>query len=353
MLDRKGGLSMKAMVLKAANTPLVLETVPDPVPNPGEAVARVLACGAGLTIHHARAGRVPVSYPRILGHEITGEIVALGAGVNELAVGDPVTAYFYLTCGHCHWCRVNRETLCENFGGYIGRETDGGYAEYIKLPARNFMKLPPGLDWRGHAPEVGVICDAIATPVKVIRRARVTPSDTVAVFGAGGGLGVHMLMIARWARARKVIAVDIMAAKFETCLKSGADATVDATDGKVTEQLLELTGGKGIDVAIDFVCTAGTLEAAFGALGRGGRLVTLGGHGEPFKARPGAMLRNELEIMGSRYATRQEVLDSLDLVARGEVWPLVTEKVPLAQAEAIHQRLDKGEITGRAALVMA
>ena len=343
---------MKAMILKAANTPLVLETVPDPVPGPGEAVARVLACGSGLTIHHARAGRIAVKYPRILGHEITGEIVALGAGVTELKTGDPVTVYFYVTCGHCHWCRINRETLCDNFGGYVGREMDGGYAEYIKLPATSFMKLPAGLDWRKHPAEVGVISDAIATPVKVIRRARVTPSDTVAVFGAGGGLGIHMLMIARWARARKVIAVDVMASKFETCLKAGADATVDATDGKVAEQLLELTGGKGVDVAIDFVSKAETLEAAARALGKGGRLVVLGGHGQPFKAEPGALLRKELEIMGSRYATRQEVLNSLDLVARGEVWPLVTEKVPLAQAEAIHERLDKGLITGRAALVM-
>lgn len=343
---------MKAMILKAANTPLALETVPDPVPGPGEAVARVLACGAGLTIHHARAGRIEVEYPRILGHEITGEIVALGAGVTELKVGDPVTAYFYLTCGHCYWCRINRETLCDNSRGYVGREIDGGYAEYIKLPARSFMKLPPGFDWRRHPAEVGVICDAIATPVKVIRRARMTANDVVAVFGAGGGLGVHMLMLARWARARKVIAVDVRAAKFESCLKSGADATVDASEGKVTEQLLDLTGGKGIDVAIDFVCNAGTLEAAQRALGKGGRLVALAGHGQPFKAEPALMLRKELELMGSRYATRQEVLDSLDLVARGEVWPLVTEKVPLAEAETIHQRLDKGLITGRAALLM-
>lgn len=344
---------MKAIVLKAANAPLVLETVPDPVPGPGEAVARVLACGAGLTIHHARAGRTKVEYPRILGHEITGEIVALGAGVNDLRVGDGVTAYFYLTCGRCRWCRVNRETLCDNFKGYVGRETDGGYAEYIKLPATSFLRLPPQLDWRRHPAEIGVVCDAIATPVKVIRRARVAPQDTVAVFGAGGGLGVHMLMLARWARARRVIAVDVMASKFETCLKAGADAAVDASAGKVTEQLLELTNGSGIDVAIDFVCKPETLEAAFGALGKGGRLVTLAGHGDSFKAHSPAMLRKELEIMGSRYATRQEVLDSLELVARGDVWPLVTEKVPLVEAEAIHQRLDKGLITGRAALMIS
>ena len=343
---------MKAMVLKSKNTPFVLENVPDPVPGAGEAVAKVLACGAGLTIHHTRMGRVPIEYPRIIGHEITGEIVALGQGVSGLKVGDAVTAYFYLTCGECYWCRINRESLCDNFRGYVGRDVDGGYAEFIKLPAKNFLRLPDGLDWRGKPAEIGVICDAIATPVKVTRRARLTPTDTVAVFGAGGGLGVHMAMVARWARAKKVIAVDTMASKFETCLKAGADATVDASEGRVVEQLMELTGGRGVDVAIDFVSSKSTLEAGAGALAKGGRLVTLGGHSQPFQLDPAQLLRKEIEVMGSRYATRQEVIESLELVARGEFFPIVTEKVPLEQAEAIHARVEKSLVTARAALVM-
>jgi len=344
---------MKAMVLKSKNTPFVLETVPDPVPGAGEAVAKVLACGAGLTIHHTRAGRVPIEYPRIIGHEIAGEIVALGQGVGGRRVGDPVTAYFYLTCGECYWCRINRESLCDNFRGYVGRDVDGGYAEYVKLPAKNCLRLPEGLDWRGKPAEIGVICDAIATPVKVTRRARLAPTDTVAVFGAGGGLGVHMAMVARWARAKKVIAVDTMASKFETCLKAGADATVDASEGRVVEQLMELTGGRGVDVAIDFVSSKSTLEAGAGALAKGGRLVTLGGHSQPFQLDPAQLLRKEIEVMGSRYATRQEVIESLELVARGEFFPIVTEKVPLEQAEAIHARLDKSLVTARAALLVA
>jgi len=344
---------MKAMLLKGKNQPLVLETGPAPVPGPGEAVARVLACGAGLTIHHARAGRVAIDYPRILGHEITAEIVATGAGVTSVRAGDAVTAYFYLTCGHCYWCRINRETLCDNFGGYVGRECDGGYAEYIKLPAENFIKLPEGMDWKTHPAEIGVICDAIATPVKVTRKARVTPTDTVAVIGAGGGLGVHMLMVARWAHARKVIAVDTKASKFESCLKAGADATIDASDRKVSQQLQELTGGKGVDVVFDFICTKQSIESAIGGMNKGGRLVLLAGNSERFEADGPAIMRKEIEVMGSRYATRQEVIESLELVARGDLWPLVTEKVPLAEAEAIHHRLELGAITGRAALLMS
>lgn len=344
---------MKAILLKGKNQPLVLETVPDPVPGPGEAVARVLACGAGLTIHHARAGRVPVQFPRILGHEITAEIVATGAGVTGLKAGDAVTAYFYLTCGHCYWCRINRETLCDNFRGFVGREIDGGYAEYIKLPAENFIKLPENMNWKKYPAEIGVICDAIATPLKVTRKARVTPTDTVAVIGAGGGLGVHMLMVSRWAHARKVIAVDIRAAKFESCLKSGADVTIDASDGRLSEQLIEHTAGRGVDVVFDFVCSKQSIESAIGGLNKGGRLVMLAGHSDRFDADGPAIMRREIEVMGSRYATRQEVIESLELVARGELWPLVTEKVSFTEAEAVHQRLETGSITGRAVLMMS
>lgn len=344
---------MQAMLLKAANTPLVLETVADPVAGAGEAVAKVLACGAGLTVHHARAGRIRVEYPRILGHEITAEIVEVGAGVKDLKPGDGVTAYFYLTCGTCRWCRTDRETLCDKFGGYVGRELDGGYAEYIKLPASSFMRIPDGIDWRRYPAETGVVCDAIATPLKVTRKARLMPTDTVAVFGAGGGLGVHMLQVARWAHARRVIAIDVVATKLDACIKAGADATINASAGRVVEQLLELTQGRGIDVAIDFVSSTSTLETAFEALGKGGRLVTLAGSsGAGFTARVAQMLRRELELLGSRYASRQEVAESLELVARGELWPFAPEQVPFQEAEAIHQRLDQGLVTGRAALLM-
>ena len=343
---------MKAMVLHAGGTPFVAETRPDPAPGPGEAVARVLACGSGLTIQHVRAGRAPANFPIIIGHEITGEIVALGDGVEDLAVDDPVTAYFYLTCGHCRWCRIDRATLCENFAGYIGRQIDGGYAEYITLPAGNFIPLPEGLDHRKHAAEIGVVTDAIATPYKVLRRARVHALETVAVFGAGGGLGIHQVMMCRWAGAR-TIAIDIAADKLAVCRKHGADEIVDASAGHVAEALLDITDGKGVDVAIDYVSSRTTLESAVAALATGGRLVTLGGSGEPFLAPAKLMLDKELELLGSRYASRQEVIDSLALVARGDLWPLVTETYPLDQVETVHERLENGLVTGRAAILIA
>ncbi|HBK78731.1 MAG TPA: hypothetical protein DDZ83_03440 [Nitrospinae bacterium] len=343
---------MKAMVLHAPDTPLELEELPDPVAGQGEIVARVLACGSGLTIHHAVRGRTDATLPRVIGHEILGEIVEIGAGVDGYAVGGHVTTHAYITCGYCKWCRADREPLCDNLAGFVGRHVDGGYAEYIKLPARTFVKVPEALDHKQHPAEIAVICDAIVTPYKVVRRARIAPLETVAVFGAGGGVGIHMVMLARWAHAR-VVAVDIVPEKLGKCREMGAEAVIDGSRDNVAEALAEFTGGRGLDVAIDFVSTPTTLETATEALGRGGRLVTLGGNTpEPFRVSAGAMLAKELELMGSRSFTKQEIRDSLDLVARGEVWPFVTEIYKLEEAEKVHARLEAGLITGRAAIVM-
>jgi D-arabinose 1-dehydrogenase-like Zn-dependent alcohol dehydrogenase len=343
---------MKAMVLHAPNTPFVMEERPDPVPSRGEAVARVFACGAGLTIEHIRAGRAPASFPRVIGHEISAEIVAVGPDVSGLKIGDAVTCYFYSTCGHCRFCRENRETICLNQGPRVGYFIDGGYAEMIKLPAENFLKLPAGLDHRGKASEVAVIADALATPYKVLRHANIRPLENVAVVGAGGGLGIHMVMMARWQGAR-VIAVERSAAKFDACRKAGADAIVDATSGDVVRGLLDAAGGSGVDVVVDFVSSESSLQTGFAALGPGGRLVTLGGAGKDFAVSAHALLQKETAVLGSRYVTKQEVLDTLALCARGEVWPLVTEVYPLAEADKAHARLAAGAVTGRAVLAIA
>jgi len=343
---------MKAMVLRGPNTPFDMTQVPDPTPGPGEAVARVITCGAGLTIQHAKAGRRKIDFPRIIGHEITGEIVAVGAGVSALKVGDGVTAYFYLNCGHCRYCLSMLEPLCANTGGNVGLECDGGYAEYIKLPAHIFITYPEGVDYKKHPAEMGVITDALATPYKVLNRAQIKGGETVAVIGAGGGVGIHQVMMAKWANAR-VIAVDVAADKFAACRKAGADEVVDPRRTGMVEALVDLTHGNGVDVVIDYVCSNETLEAGVKALAPRGRLVILGGAAQTFLAPGRDMLTKEQAILGSRYVTRREILEACDLVARGEVWPLVTELRALAEAEAVHDLVERGAVTGRAVLQVA
>lgn len=343
---------MKAMVLKETGKPFVLEDLPDPAPSPTDVVVKVLACGSGLTIHHTRMGRAPVEFPRVIGHEVAGEVVAIGGGVKQFKIGDIVTPHMYLTCGYCRWCRTGRESLCDNLAGFVGRHVDGGYAEFMKLDENSFVKVPEALDVKAHPAEAAVVCDAITTPYRVIRRARVAPGETVAVFGAGGGLGIHMLMLARWAHAR-TIAVEIDAAKFDACRTAGAEDVVDASAANVADALMEMTDGRGIDVAIDFVSAVSTLEAGVQVLGKGGRLVTLGGHSpDPFHVTGAILLQKELELIGSRAFSKQEIAEALDLVARGEVWPMVSETYALEQAEEAHARLEAAAITGRAALVL-
>ena len=342
---------MKAMVLEAPNTPFILQNVPDPIAGPGEAVAKVYACGSGLTIQHFKAGRTPAIFPRIIGHEICAEIVEVGGGVTNLSIGDIVTSYFYMNCGTCKYCLSNHEPLCENLGGYVGRECDGGYAEYIKLPSRWFIKLPDSLDWKNQPAQIGVAMDALATPYKVLRRARIRPGETVAVFGAGGGLGIHQVMLAKWAKA-KVIGVDTKSNKFDAIKEAGADNVVDASDTNVVEALMDLTNGKGVNVSIDYVSAQATLEAATNSLGKHGRMVTLGGAGETFKVNAKHLLANEIDVLGSRYVTPLEITETYDLMARGDIWPIVTEIRPLEEAEAVHEMVENGEVIGRAALLI-
>jgi propanol-preferring alcohol dehydrogenase len=116
---------------------------------------------------------------------------------------------------------------------------------------------------------------------------------------------------------------------------------------------MDLTKGQGVDVVIDYISATTTLEAGAKALGRHGRLVTLGGSGQPFNASSMNMLMKEQDLLGSRYVTRSEVLESLELVARGEVFPLVTVLRPLAEAEAVHDLVERGDVIGRAALQIA
>ena len=341
---------MKALILKGPNEPFIFEDVPDPIPQNGEAVAKILACGSGLTIQHVKAGRTKVNFPIIIGHEITAEIIELRGDCGELKVGMPVTAYFYLTCGHCKWCKLNRETLCDNFKGYIGRQINGGYAEYISLPAKNFIPIPLSIKYKENPIETGIISDAIATPLKVIKKARIGITDKVGVIGAGGGLGIHMLRMLNLYNV-KTIAIETKQIKEKSCRDSGASEFINPNSNSKKEVIEDFTNNCGLDVVIDFVSSKSSLETGTELLGSGGRLVTLGGSGEFFNIDSGKMLLKEIEIIGSRYCSKQEVIDSLNLVSRGLITPLVTEKVSPYQANDLHERIEKGNVIGRAGII--
>src|SRR2546425_5114593 len=143
----------------------------------------------------------PETLPRIPGHEITGVVAEVGPGVTAVRPGDRVMAFFYLTCGRCEFCRAGRDSLCRDHQGNVGVHRDGGYAEFVALPEANVLPLPEGVPFV----EGTAIPDAIATPYHVCAsRARVHPGDRALVVGAGGGVGIHMLQMARPFGARGV-----------------------------------------------------------------------------------------------------------------------------------------------------
>jgi propanol-preferring alcohol dehydrogenase len=299
-------------------------------------------------------GRV-TAYPRIPGHEVAGEVVEVGAEVTHVTIGTRVACHFYLTCRVCRFCRSGRETLCTAFRGYVGQACDGGYAEYMAIPAANVTPIPDGVSDL----DAAVATDAIATPYHACREeARVGPGDTVLIVGAGGGVGIHAVQMAKLCGGW-VVAADVSDDKLQAARDCGADALVDGRRGDLGSQVRALTDGRGVDAAIDFVASRETLEGSVGALARAGRLVIIGsrprsvfGVDASFSVDPGRMLYDMLEIHGSRYVTLAEIQQTLELLRQRRLRAVVSRTFALQGAEEAHALLRNNALIGRAALCL-
>ncbi len=340
---------MKAMVIEEWNGPYVLEERPIPQIGPLDVLIKIRACGIGYTLTNLRAGRLGGSVPRIIGHEIGGIVEGIGSMVTTCKPGDRVCVHFYITCGHCKWCMNGRETLCENFGGYVGAAVDGGFAEYASLPERNILPIPEGVGFA----EAGITTDAVATNWHVFKeRCKTKPNDRVLVIGAGGGVGVHTVQVAKVFGAH-VIGVDVSDEKLELAEKHGADEVINVDGENMSRKVMKITAGGGVDAVVDMVCTKETLEEGIKSLGVGGTLVVVGvpQNVTSLDFDPGRFLREELNITGSRCATRQEIKESLELVKRGVVTPVVINTFPLDEANKVQPLIDRMELPGRTAFV--
>lgn len=338
---------MKALVLEEFGGPLRVRDLPVPEPGPDEVLVRVRACAPDQFDLTIRDGKFPSArVPIVLGHEIAGIVERTGPGVTGVAPGDRVTSTLYLTCGRCRQCLSGRETLCEDFRGYLGIHTPGGYAEYTVIPSLNLVKLPDSIPF----PQGSILANALGTPFHALtRRARLQPGEHVIVTGAAGGVGLHAVQLARMMGA-SVLAVDLGPDKLRAARERGADLAIDPSQEDFARAALEWTGGRGVDVVLELVGPA-TMATSLKAMGRGARMVIVGSHtGSEWSLHPQAMIANEWEILGSRNVTKRELADVVELVAAGRVEPVVTGVHPLEEAEDIHQRLRRREIIGRVAL---
>jgi propanol-preferring alcohol dehydrogenase len=336
------------MVLHEFSGPLKEESVPDPEPSHGEAMVRVRACAVDQFDLSIRNGHIPgTKLPLILGHEVAGEVVALGDGVGELSVGDRVVSTLYVTCGRCRLCRTGAETVCENFIGYLGAQFDGGYAEFMNIPAANLVRIGEGISFE----EGSVFANAIGTPYHgIVRRACIRPGESVLITGAGGGVGLHAVQLARLSGGR-VMGADISDDKLKGILEMGAERAVDPTKESLVDAVMDWTQGKGVDAVIELVGTA-TMADTVKCLAIRGRLAIIGSHtGRSFEADPLYVMRRELTIMGSRNCSKQDLRDVVNLVEGGRIKPIVSESYPLEEAESVLDRMAKGEFVGRPVLI--
>jgi 6-hydroxycyclohex-1-ene-1-carbonyl-CoA dehydrogenase len=312
----------------------VLAEVGAPHPGAGEVLVRVAACGICHTdLHYVDHGVKTFKTPVILGHEVSGTVAELGAGVTRFREGERVLLPAVFTCGTCRMCRSGRENICEQMK-MLGNHVDGAYAEYVLAPSKDCFPLPPEIPLA----EACLIGDAMSTPYHAVKhRAQVRLGETVAVFGCGG-VGINAVQFASLAGGH-VIAVDIDDRKLELAKTFGARDVLNARGvERVDKELKKRTGG-GVDVAMEVIGKPETIRNAYESLRPGGRLCQVGYTAEPVTLAFSKMMFYELQVIGSLGCRPSDYPELIELVRskRVQLEALVTGRYPL---EKIFDGLD-------------
>ncbi|MGA7860690.1 MAG: zinc-binding dehydrogenase [Thermoplasmata archaeon] len=306
---------MRAAVFQGPGRALAVVEVPRPVPGPGDALVKVAACGFCHTdLHYIDHGVATAKAPPlILGHEISGVVEELGPGSAGRSVGDRVLVPSVIPCGNCDYCRSGRGNICPHLQ-MPGNHFDGGFAEYVRVPARDLVPLPPDLDLRRSA----VIADALTTPYHaVVHRARVRSGDWVVVVGCGG-VGINAVQFASAAGAN-VIAVDLRAEKRETARQLGACEALNPSEYPDLGHEVRKRSGGGADVALEVVGTPETVSLALSTLRRGGRLCVVGYSDSVVPIPLNRLMFFEYEIVGSLGCRPVDYPRVIEMVRKGKV----------------------------------
>ena len=330
---------MKAVQLIAIGKDLEDQEIPIPVPKPDEVLIRIKAAGICHSDVHYRDGVSSVGYlPISLGHEVAGVIEKLGSSVLDFHVGERVCLNYMITCGKCRFCVQGTEQFCDQ-GKMIGKDVDGGYAEYIAVPTRGIIKLPDSISFE-HA---SVMMCSSSTSLHALRKTRLKPGETIAIFGIGG-LGISALQLAKAFGAREIYAIDIDSEKLETTKEMGA-VPINAEGSDPVKKIMELTCGDGVDVAIELIGLSSTMDQGVRSLARFGRLGLVGITTNSFDINSYEVICREKEIIGVSDHLLSELPFLLNLAEQGklDLSKVVTKIVPL-EADAVndaHHQLKK------------
>lgn len=345
---------MKSVRMVAVGQPLELHDIPLPQIGEKDVLVKIAAAGICHSDVHYRAGRSPVSpLPLTLGHEISGVVVETGRLARRLKPGDRVVLHYLVTCGECDYCIRGAEQYCRQ-GKMLGHYTDGGYAEYIAVPERNAVLLPESIPFEQGAT---LMC-ASATALHALRKSRLRGGERVAIFGVGG-LGLSAVQLAFALGALEVYAVDVNPVKLGLASRFGAHPVHvqshlpdpggshpgGSHPGALSpeEQIRQLTGGYGVDVAIEMIGLPATMRQALRSLAVFGRAVIVGISDQPLQIDTyRELLGPETELIGSNDHLLSELPLLLELARRGELdlSDAVSRTIPL-DAALINQTLDE------------
>ncbi len=340
---------MRAVTLRSHGGPevLKLEELPDPVPGPGEALVRVRACGLNHLDAWVRKGlpNMKLTYPHILGGDISGTVVETGPGTGREWRGRDVLLQPGLSCGTCAACASGSDDMCPDYA-ILGEDRPGGYAELVVVPRENLLPKPARLSFEEAACVPLVFLTAWHM---LVARARVRPGETVVVMAAGSGVGSAALQIAKMWGAT-VIAAAGSDAKLEKARALGADHGINYTRENLLERIRELTGRRGADVIADSV-GASQWEAMVRALARGGRLVTCGAtSGYDARTDLRHLYFRRLSLLGSTMGSRDELREAVRHVEAGKLLPVLDAVFPLERAAEAHRRLEGRDVFGKLVL---
>lgn len=321
------------------------EDAPDPVPGPGEALVRVRACALNHLDLWQRRGidRVRIAFPHISGSDVAGEVVE--PGPSGLAPGTPVMLQPGVSCGRCVDCLSGRDNECASYG-VLGYQTDGGYAELVKVPASHLIPLPRTVNF----------VEAAAFPLTfltawhmLLTRAGLQAGEDVLVLAAGSGVGQAAIQIARLHGAR-VIATAGTDEKLARARELGADAVVNHHTDDLPKRVREFTAGRGVHVVVEHVGQA-TWDRSVKCMARAGRLVTCGATTGPVgNIDLRFLFGRQLSLLGSYMGTKGELLQAVPFFLDGRLRPAIDRVFPLREAAAAQRRLETAGQFGKIVL---
>jgi 2-desacetyl-2-hydroxyethyl bacteriochlorophyllide A dehydrogenase len=330
---------MKAVRFVGANQPLEMQEIPTPEYGQHDVLIKVKAAGICHSDAHYRAGISPVRpVPLTLGHEVAGVVENIGSQVTSVKIGDRVCLHYNISCGDCYHCSTGNDQFCDKVL-MLGHYANGGYAEYIAVPARNAIHLPDEIPFEQGAT---LMC-ASATAFHALRKSRLKAGETVAIIGAGG-LGQSAIQLARAFGAIEVYAVDINDKKLELASHYGA-IPINGLRVNPVEEIKKLTKGRGVDVAIEMIGLPQTMKQALQSAGVMARVVIVGLSNQPIQIDTyNELLGNEIELIGSNDHHLQELPLLVEMARRKilDTSKVVTRTVAL-DAHAINITLDELE----------